>query len=319
MANFSTIMGVGGALPEQVVTNEALSKTIDTSDVWIRERTGIQQRHIVSGDETTMTLACQAVLQALDSAHLSPDAVDGVIVATMTPAQMMPSTACLVQQALSLKPGLAFDVNAACSGFIYALTVADALVRQGLAETIAVVGADTMSKVVDWQDRKTCVLFGDGAGAVIVQKSEQPGIVGSVIKADGQHVDLLNVLGGLHTPLASGAYLAMAGRDVFKHAVRALERLVTDSLALAGLTKSDIDWLIPHQANIRIIQSTAKLLRLPPEKVVVTIDKHANTSAASIPLALREAWQQGQIQQGDTALLEAFGAGFTWGACVVHF
>ncbi len=319
MIDHVQIIATGAALPKMVVTNDDLAKKIDTSDAWIRSRTGIRQRHMVGDDENTLTLAMAALEDAVASGGLDLSTIDGVIVATMTPMQMMPSTACLLQQQLDMSPGIALDVNAACSGFVYAFSMANAWIASGQATTLAVIGVDTMTKVVNWQDRQTCVLFGDGAGAVVLQQSQNPGVMSTHVSADGRHANLLAVPGGLYQPLDPCGFLTMEGREVFKHAVKTLESMVASSLQQAGLRRDEIDWLVPHQANLRIIQSTAKMLKLPMSKVVQTIDRHANTSAASIPLALDHALKTNQIKPGDVALLEAFGAGFTWGSAIVKF
>ena len=303
------IIGTGGALPEQIITNADLEQKIDTTNEWIVTRTGIKQRNIVSGNEDALTLSLAAANQALAAANIDASAIDAVIIATMTPAKNMPSTASLLQKELGLKPGIAFDINVACSGFIYGINLADMLVKQGHAKTILLIGVDIMSSMLDWQDRNTCVLFGDGAGAVIIQAAAENKLLGGIMGANGNASDLLQ----------ANPMLTMQGREVFKHAVKELENIVPATLDKFGLKFSDIDWLVAHQANIRIIQATAKLLGLPMEKAIVTIDRHANTAAASIPLALDYAIRNNQIKRDDCLLLEAFGAGFSWGSFVLKY
>lgn len=299
------LVSTGSALPENILTNDELAKRVDTSDEWITSRTGIKQRHIISGEESSLTLAVKASLKA--TANIDRSKIDAVIVATMTPAKNMPSTASFIQRELGLKPGLAFDMNVACSGFIYGINVADMLIKNSTANCVLLVAVDTMSEVLDWSDRSTCVLFGDGAGAVVIESCTENRLYGGIIQADG----------GYCNSLIADPLLSMQGREVFKHAVRELERLVPATLEKFGLAFSDIDWLVAHQANIRIIQATAKLLGLPMDKAIVTIDKHANTAAASIPLALDQAINDGRIKAGDCVLFEAFGAGFSWGSFVL--
>lgn len=319
---YSRIVGTGGYLPEKVLTNHDLEKMVDTSDAWIRERTGIEQRHIAAEDQTTADLAEQAARQALAAAQLSPQSVQLIIVATTTPDKIFPSTACLVQQRLDSHGMPAFDVQAVCSGFIYALSVADQFIRTGMVENALVIGAETLSRIVDWQDRNTCVLFGDGAGAVVLQASETPGIISTHIHADGQYETLLHVPSGVSrrpvTDSISERSMHMRGSEVFKVAVNTLSQVATETLKKNNLQPEELDWLVPHQANKRIIDATGRKLKLKPEQVVVTVNKHANTSAASVPLALNEAVRDGRIKPGDLVLTEAFGGGFTWGSALIR-
>lgn len=319
----SRITGTGSYLPPNRLTNAALAEQlardgVETSDQWIVERTGIRARHFAAPDVTSSDLAVQAARHALEAAGRSAGEIDLIIVATSTPDMVFPSTACLVQQKLGVHGCAAFDVQAVCSGFVYALTVADSMIRTGAASKALVIGTEVFSRILDFKDRTTCVLFGDGAGAVVLEASDSPGILASELHADGRHVDILctpgTVSGGhvLGDPL-----LKMDGQAVFKLAVGVLESVARSVLEKAGRTDADIDWLIPHQANIRIMQSTAKKLKLPMEKVVVTVDEHGNTSAASIPLALDDAVRRGRIQRGDTVMLEGVGGGFTWGAVLL--
>jgi len=320
---FSRITGTGGYLPSKVLHNADLEKMVDTSDQWIRERTGIEKRHIAEAGQTTCDLAEQASRRAMDMAGVGPESIDLVVVATTTADQIFPSTACLLQKRLSVHGCAAFDVQAVCTGFVYALAVADKFIRTGAARCALVVGAETLSRIVDWSDRGTCVLFGDGAGAVILQASDAPGIISSHLHADGAYEHLLRVPVGVSTGydkvLDQTAYMEMRGNEVFKMAVTTLGRIVDETLAQSRLKKSDIDWLIPHQANIRIIQATAKKLGMPMERVVVTVGEHGNTSAASVPLALDVAVRDGRIRRGDTLLMEAFGGGFTWGSVLLEY
>lgn len=320
----SHILGCGAYLPERVVTNEELSRRIDTSDEWIVARTGIRQRHIAAEGEKTSDLAVRASERALANAGVTPDEVDLIVLATATPDLTFPATATTVQAELGITGGTAFDLQAVCSGFIYALAVADNFVRLGQAGTALVVGAETFSRILDWNDRSTCVLFGDGAGAVVLRAAEEPGtaqdrgILSTHLHSDGRHRELLYVDGGPSATQTVG-HLRMEGREVFRHAVVNLAAVVNEALIANGLTADDIDWLIPHQANQRILDSTAKRLGLPAERVVVTVERHANTSAASVPLALAEAVGDGRIKRGDLLLLEAMGGGFTWGAGLVRW
>ncbi|MEJ2393496.1 MAG: ketoacyl-ACP synthase III [Candidatus Thiodiazotropha sp.] len=320
---YSRITGTGGYLPEKIVTNKDLEKTVDTTEQWIVERTGIKQRHIAADDEYTCDLAEKAARNALDMAGLKPQDIDLVVVATTTADQVFPSTACLLQARLGIHGPAAFDVQAVCTGFIYALSVADKFIKTGAATKALVVGAETVSRIIDWSDRNTCVLFGDGAGAVVIEASDEAGIISTHLHADGAFEQLLRVPAGIsrgYDQLQAGtAYMEMRGNEVFKMAVTTLGRIVDETLAANGMKKSDVDWLIPHQANIRIINATAKKLRTPMERVVVTVHEHGNTSAASVPLALDVAVRDGRIQRGETLLMEAFGGGFTWGSVLAKF
>ena len=320
---YSRIAGTGGYLPEKILTNSDLEEMVDTSDVWIRERTGIEQRHIAAEGQTTCDLAEQATLKALEAAGLDASAIDLIIVATTTPDKTFPSTACLLQQRLAIHGCPAFDIQAVCSGFVYALSIADQFIKTGMAKCALVVGAETLSRITNWSDRNTCVLFGDGAGAVLLQASEQAGILSTHIHADGQYEDLLHVPSGISklpvTDSVEERTMNMKGNEVFKMAVNTLSRIAKETLEANGLQKEDIDWLVPHQANLRIIKGTAKKLKLTPEQAVITVHKHANTSSASVPLALDEAIRDGRIQRGHMLLLEAFGGGFTWGSALIRY
>ncbi len=320
---FSRITGTGGYLPERVLHNSDLEKMVDTTDEWIRDRTGIRMRHIAADGENTVHLAEAASRRAIEAADIDGHDIDLIVVATTTPDRVFPSTACLLQQRLGLHGQTAFDLQAVCSGFIYALGVADKFIRTGSARCALVVGADTLSRITDWTDRSTCVLFGDGAGAVILQANDEPGIVSTHLHADGSYQELLMVPAGIsegYDQVREGkAYIQMQGSEVFKVAVNTLERIVDETLVANRLHKSDIDWVIPHQANIRIIAATARKLGLPMERVVVTVDLHGNTSAASIPLALDVAVRDGRIKRGEMLLLEAFGGGFTWGSALIKY
>ena len=320
MIRRSVITGTGSALPKRVVTNQELAKQVDTSDEWIVERSGIRQRYIAGDDETTSSLATDAARAALAAAGLEGHQIGLIVLATATPDQTFPASATIVQDALGANGGIAFDVAAVCSGFLYALGVADSMLRTGMAERALVIGAETMSRIVDWNDRATCVLFGDGAGAVVLEASETPGILASDLHADGKHVGILCVPGTVSGGKVLGdPLLKMDGQAVFKLAVGVLEQAARATLAKAGREASDIDWLIPHQANIRIMQGTARKLKLPLDKLVVTVDQHGNTSAASIPLALDDAVRSGKICRGQTLMLEGVGGGFTWGAVLLDF
>jgi 3-oxoacyl-[acyl-carrier-protein] synthase-3 len=313
------VAGVGSALPKRKVTNEELAATVDTSDEWIVERTGIRSRYIAAEGETTGSLALEAARNALDHAGLSAKDVDLIVLATATPDQTFPSTATKVQAALGIDDCIAFDVHAVCTGFLYALSVADSMLRSGNASKALVIGAETFSRILDWEDRATCVLFGDGAGALVLSAEEaESGILSTKLHADGRHNDLLFVDGGPSTTGTVGK-LRMKGREVFRHAVVNLADVLNEVLADAGLTAGDVDWVVPHQANARILDATAKKLGLPPEKVVVTVDRHANTSAASVPLAFDTAVRDGRIKRGDVVVLEAMGGGFTWGAAALRY
>lgn len=311
----SRIAGTGSYLPPRVMTNAEFAARLDTSDAWIRERTGIVQRHIAEKSQSSSDLALQASARALEASGLTASQVDLIIVATSTPDYIFPSTACLLQAKLGVKGCPAFDVQAVCSGFVYGLATADALIRSGQYKSALVVGAEVFSRILDWNDRGTCVLFGDGAGAVVLTAAPQPGIHASVLHADGSQVDLLSVPGNVCGGAIVGSpFLQMNGQGVFKFAVRVLEEAARETVAAAGMQLGDIDWLIPHQANVRILEATARRLGLSPEKLVVTVDRHGNTSAASIPLALDEFVRAGKIRPGHRVLMEGVGGGFTWGA-----
>jgi 3-oxoacyl-[acyl-carrier-protein] synthase-3 len=319
MTRRSIIAGAGSALPKRAVTNEELSRTVDTTDEWIVERTGIRNRYIAGEGETTASLATEAARNALVHAGLEPGDIDLIIVATATPDQTFPSTATKVQAALGINDCIAFDVHAVCTGFLYALSVADSMLRSGNARKALVIGAETFSRILDWEDRATCVLFGDGAGAIVLSVEEsESGILATRLHADGRHNDLLFVDGGPSTTGTVGK-LRMKGREVFRHAVVNLAQVMNEVLESAGLNTADVDWVVPHQANARILDATAKKLGLAPEKVVVTVDRHANTSAASVPLAFDTAVKDGRIKRGDIVVLEAMGGGFTWGAAVLRY
>lgn len=314
----AAIKGTGSALPARRVSNAELAEQIDTSDEWIVERTGIRFRYLAGEGETTASLATEAAQKALASAGIVADQVDLIILATATPDQTFPASATKVQAALGIADCVAFDVAAVCSGFLYALTVADTMIRAGNAKTALVIGAETFSRILDWDDRTTCVLFGDGAGAVVLQaETDGSGIMGTKLHADGRHNQLLYVDGGPSTTMTVGK-LRMRGSEVFRHAVTNLATVMNEVLDSAGLKPSDIDWVVPHQANARILDATARKLGLDPAKIIVTVDIHANTSAASVPLALDFAVRDGRIKKGDLIVLEAMGGGFTWGACVAR-
>jgi 3-oxoacyl-[acyl-carrier-protein] synthase-3 len=320
----SRIIGTGGYLPERILTNLELEQVVDTSDAWIRERTGIEERRMASADETTGDLAANAARAALDSAGVDPGTIDLVVLATSTPDAVFPSTATLIQARLGIRSGaIAFDISAACSGFVYGLGIADRFLRAGGIHRALVIGSETFSRILNWQDRSTCVLFGDGAGAVILEAAQEAGIISTHLHSDGAHVELLNVPWGISKGydrlLKEEGKVVMRGSEVFKVAVRTMGRIVDETLDANGLTYSDIDWLVPHQANIRIISAMARKLGLPMEQVVVTLQKHGNTSAASIPLALDMAVRDGRVKRGQLLLLEAFGAGFTWGSALVRY
>ena len=313
------IAGAGSALPKRRVTNEELAQTVDTSDAWIVERTGIRCRYIAGEGETTATLARDAALKALEQAGLNPTDIGLIVLATATPDQTFPSSATKVQAMLGINDCVAFDVHAVCTGFLYALTVADSMLRSGTAKRALVIGAETFSRILDWEDRGTCVLFGDGAGALVLEaKESEDGILATRLHADGRHNDLLFVDGGPSTTGTVGK-LRMKGREVFRHAVVNLADVLTEVLDAAGLTSEEVDWVVPHQANARILDATSKKLGLPREKVVVTVDQHANTSAASVPLAFDTAVRDGRIKRGDVVVLEAMGGGFTWGAAALRY
>ena len=321
--SFARIIGTGGYLPSNVVTNHDLEKLVDTSDQWIRERTGIEQRHIAVEGETTVDLAEQASRNAIEAAGIDASEIDLIIFATSTPDKIFPSSACILQARLDIHGCPAFDIQAVCTGFIYALSVAEKFIQTGSARTALVVGAEVFSRILNWEDRGTCVLFGDGAGAVILQADEETGILSSHIHADGKYENLLwvphGVGDGFEQVKEGKAFVEMRGNEVFKMAVNTLGRIVDETLAANDMKKSDIDWLVPHQANIRIITATARKLKMSMEQVVVTVNKHGNTSAASVPLALDVAVRDGRIKRGELLLLEAFGGGFTWGSVLVRF
>jgi len=306
---YSKIIGTGGYLPNKILTNKDLESIVDTTDEWIVERTGIKQRHIAEEKETTSSMAIEASVDAIKSANIKQQDIDLIIVATTTPDQIFPSTACIVQNKLNIIAP-AFDVQAACTGFIYALSVADNYIRTGMSKNVLVIGSEKYSNILDWSDRSTCVLFGDGAGAVVLSAQESEGIISSHIHADGQYKDLLSV---------EDNCIKMKGNEVFKVAVNTLSKLVDETLSKNNMDKTSIDWLVPHQANLRIIKAAAKKLSMSIDQVVVTVDNHANTSAASIPLALNEAVKDGRIQRDQVILLEAFGSGFTWGSVLLRY
>jgi len=319
----AVVKGTGAALPAKVVTNAELAERVDTSDEWIVERTGIRTRHIAADGETTATLATQAARRALEAAGLSAQDIGLIVLATATPDQTFPATATIVQAQLGIDDCIAFDVAAVCSGFLYALSVADSMLRGGGAKHAIVIGAETFSRILDWEDRGTCVLFGDGAGAVVLSAEDQPeqggaGILATKLHADGRHNQLLYVDGGPSTTGTVGK-LRMKGQEVFRHAVVNLAQVMREVLGDAGLTAEEVDWVVPHQANRRILDATARKLGLPAEKVIVTVDQHANTSAASVPLALDVAVRDGRIKPGDLLVLEAMGGGFTWGAAALRY
>ncbi|MBC2650684.1 beta-ketoacyl-ACP synthase III [Novosphingobium aerophilum] len=322
MARRAVLIGTGSALPARVVTNAELAARVDTSDEWIVERTGIRQRYVAAEDETTSSLAIAAARAALATAAVEGSSIDLIVLATATPDQTFPATATIVQDAIGANGGIAFDVAAVCSGFLYALGTADAMLRTGMASRALVIGAETFSRILDWEDRTTCVLFGDGAGAIVLEARESdeatgPGILATRLHADGAHNQLLYVDGG---PSSTGTVgkLRMRGKEVFKHAVTNLSEVLREVLADTGVTADQLDWVVPHQANQRILDGTARKLGLPADKVVVTVDRHANTSAASVPLALDTAVRDGRIKPGQLVMLEAMGGGFTWGASLIR-
>jgi 3-oxoacyl-[acyl-carrier-protein] synthase-3 len=321
---YSRIVGTGSYLPEKVLTNADLEKFVETSDEWIRERTGIRQRHVAAEGQTTSDLAVEAAKRAMEAAGVSAGDIDLLIVGTTTPDIIFPSTACLVQHRIGANGCAAFDVNAACSGFLFALSTADKFVRSGASKCALVIGAETLTRMLDWSDRGTCVLFGDGAGAVVLKPSSEPGILSTHLHADGAHKELLFNPVGVSAGFKldeknAGVRVMMTGNEVFKVAVKTLDAVVEETLAANSLDKSAIDWLVPHQANLRIITATAKRLDMPMERVVVTVDRHGNTSSASVPMALDHAVRSGKIQPGQLVLMEAFGGGFTWGSALVRF
>jgi len=318
----SVVLGTGSALPRRKLSNAELAGMVDTSDEWIVERTGIRNRHVAAPDETTSSLATASARQALDAAGIDGKSIDLIVLATATPDQTFPATATIVQNELGCNGGIAFDVAAVCSGFLYALGVADAMLVSGAANRALVIGAETFSRILDWEDRATCVLFGDGAGAIVLEAREDAsskprGVLATKLHADGQHNQLLYVDGGPSTTGTVGK-LRMKGREVFRHAVTNLTSVMFEVLELAGVSMDEIDWLVPHQANARILEATAKKLGLATDQVIITIDRHANTSAASVPLALDAAVRDGRVKQGDLIMLEAMGGGFTWGASLIR-
>ena len=321
---YARIAGTGSYLPEKVLTNDDLAKMVDTSDEWIAARTGIRERHVAAEGETTSDLGYQAALRALEAAGVAADEIDLIVVGTTTPDLIFPSTACLIQHKLGVAGCPAFDVNAACSGFIYALTIADKFIRTGAAKTALVIGAETLTRMLDWNDRGTCVLFGDGAGAVVLKADADTGILSTHMHADGSKKELLWNPVGVSAGFKpeehnAGVRVMMTGNEVFKHAVKALDSVVDEALEANGLDRAAIDWLVPHQANLRIIEATAKRLAMPMDRVVVTVDRHGNTSSGSVPLALDEAVRSGRVQRGQLLLLEAFGGGFTWGSALLRY
>ena len=325
MTLYARITGTGSYLPEYVRTNHELEKMVDTSDQWITERTGIKQRHIAAEGETTVDLAEQAALKAIEASGKKPEDIDLIVLATTSPDKVFPSTACLLQQRLDIHGCTAFDIQAVCTGFIYAIATAEKFIKSGTHKCALVIGAETFSRLIDWTDRGTCILFGDGAGAVVLEASEETGILSTHLHADGAYENLLHVPGGpslgydIELDLGKADKVHMRGNEVFKMAVNTLGRIVDETLKANQMKKTDIDWLVPHQANIRIINATARKLNMSMDNVVVTVDKHGNTSAASVPLALDVAVRDGRIQRGETVLLEAFGGGFTWGSVLLKF
>ncbi len=319
----SRITGTGSYLPEKILTNHDLEKMVDTSDEWIVERTGIKKRHIAAEGQTTCDLAEFAAKRAMEMAGKTADEIDLVVFATTTPDLIFPSTACLLQKRLGIVGGAAFDIQAVCTGFVYALGVADKFIKSGTHKCALVIGAETLSNILDWTDRSTCIIFADGAGAVVLEASEEPGILSTHLHADGKYDELLRTKGGISKNKelldSGGAYVEMRGNEVFRMAVNTLGRIVDETLEYNNLKKSDIDWLVPHQANIRIIKATAKKLKMSMDHVIVTVDEQGNTSAASVPLALDTAVRDGRIKRGETILLEAFGGGFTWGSALIKF
>jgi len=320
---FARIAGTGGYLPERVVTNKELEKLVDTTDEWIQERSGIKRRHIAADNETTSDMAVAAARKAIEAAGVQTGDIDLIIVATTTPDKVFPSTACIVQRRLEIGGIPAFDVHAACSGFIYALDIANRFIKTEGAKTALIIGSETYSRILDWTDRSTCVLFGDGAGAVVLQSAEEAGVISTHIHSDGKHEELLHVPAGISSGYADiqaqSAFIQMKGNEVFRKAVATLGAIARETLEGNNVDQEDLTWLVPHQANMRIISAAAKKLGLPMERVIVTVDEHANTSSASVPLALDVAIRDGRIQRGDLLLFEAFGAGFTWGSALVRY
>jgi len=320
---YARIAGVGSYLPENIVSNKDLEKTIDTSDEWIRDRTGIERRHIVADDETTSSISVIAAERAMQAAGVSAEDIDLILVGTTTPDKVFPSTACIIQRKLGIKGVPAMDLQAACSGFVYGLDVANRFIKTGGAKTVLVIGAETLSRITNWEDRGTAVLFGDGAGCAVLQASDEPGIIATHIHADGEYEELLHVRSGVSLGYdqtrAGNAFIEMNGNAVFKRAVATFDKIARETIADLDGDISDIDWFVPHQANLRIIKAAAKKLDMPMERVIVTVDEHANTSAASIPLALDHAIRDGRIKRGDTLMFAAFGAGFTWGSTMLKY
>jgi len=316
----SVVKGVGSYLPARVVSNEELSKTVDTSDEWIRQRVGIRQRHFAAEGELTSDMATEAARRALQNAGLTPADIDLIVVATTTPDLTFPATAAIVQRKLDMHHGAAFDIQAVCSGFVFASVTADSYLKNGIARRALVIGAETTSRILDWSDRTTCVLFGDGAGAAIYELADdnERGILASSLRSDGHFADKLNTTGGVSSTGTIGR-VHMEGREVFRHAVGKITDVVENVLAQTGYTVDDLDWFVPHQANLRIIEGAGEKLKIPFEKVIVTVDHHANTSAASVPLALTEAVHDGRIKRGDLVMIEAMGGGFTWGASLIRW
>ncbi len=312
---YSRIAGTGSYLPARIVTNDELASRLDTSDQWVRERTGIAQRHIADDSQACSDLALEASRRAMEAAGVSAAELDLIVVATSTPDFIFPSTACILQAKLGAKNGAAFDIQAVCSGFVYALATADKFIRSGQYRCALVVGSEVFSRILDWNDRGTCVLFGDGAGAVVLRAGDAPGIHSSILRADGSYADILSVPGNVsHGKITGSPFLQMVGNQVFKFAVKVLDEVAREALSAAGAEISDVDWLIPHQANVRILEATSKKLGVPADKVVLTVDHHGNTSAASVPLALDEYVRAGKIKPGHRLLMEGVGGGFTWGA-----
>ncbi len=317
---YARIIGTGSYLPARILANAELEKLVETTSEWIVERTGIRERHIAAEGELTSDLALNAAERAIEAAGIDANELDLIIVATTTSDRIFPSTACVLQAKLGVSNSCpAFDIQAVCSGFVYAVSVADQFIRSGQVKNALVVGAETLSRITDWTDRGNCILWGDGAGAIVLQASDQPGIIATHMHADGRYQDLLFVDGGVSLKTEGACHMRMSGNAVFKMAVNTLDAIVDETLAANGLKKTDIDWLVPHQANIRIIQATAKKLGMSMDQVVVTVDRHGNTSAASIPLALDAAVREGKIKPGETVLMEAFGGGFTWGSVLLKY
>ncbi len=321
--SYARIAGTGSCLPEKIVSNQDLEKTMDTSDAWIRERTGIKRRHIAAPHETSSSMGLVAARRAMEMAGLAAEDVDLIVVGTATPDKIFPATACIIQRQLGVHGCPAFDVSAACSGFIYGLDIANRFIRSGGAKTAIVIGTETLSRIVNWQDRGTAILFGDGAGAVVLEASDEPGVLSTHLHADGEYEELLHVEQGVSVGFditrAGGAYIKMEGNAVFRRAVATFDNIARETIADLDGHLDDIDWFIPHQANMRIIKAAAKKLKMPMERVIATVDEHANTSGASIPLALDLAIRDGRIQRGQTLLLAAFGAGFTWGSAMLKY